>query len=247
MLRIKPLVMGIAAVAALSCVAVQSARADEFVYGYSYGDGNEALTLTFANGPTQTFSTAQSEITPGISNQGWWSGTFSNSTGNDNYFAGQLSGNDLRDYFTFDLSSIAGQGLVVTGATLDMTKFGCYSDTGRPFQTYDLWDVSTPAAVLNNESSSPNSSIWADLGSGKNYGSFPIAVDNTIDNNTLALGLNGNAISDINTFIGTGGNHYFSIGGDIPVVPEFGTLFGFCTIISGGGLTLLRRRIKSAG
>jgi hypothetical protein len=110
---------------------------------------------------TQTFTTSQSEFTPGVRNQGWWSATFANGDDNDNYFAGvvTLPGPTpvvLRNFFSFDLSSACRAATV----TLQLTRF---TQTGP--LPYLLFDVSTPAPVLN-ANDVVNPAIFADLGTG---------------------------------------------------------------------------------
>src|SRR5215210_4125685 len=116
---------------------------------------------------TQTFTTSQSEFSPGVHNQGWWSTTLANNDFNENYFVGKqaFESDVLRNFFSFDLSSACRASAV----TLQLTRF---DQTGT--LTYSLFDVSTPAATLNanNGTSTP---IFADLGTGTAFGSFPVA------------------------------------------------------------------------
>ena len=96
----------------------------EYLFGFSYDDGNESLTLNFASGGSAVLTTGD--------NQGWWSATMPNSAGNDDYFVGNPLADSspqwLRNFFTFDISGLRGQ--TVTSATLTLTNFMSMSDFG---------------------------------------------------------------------------------------------------------------------
>lgn len=162
------------------------------------------------------FDTSQSQFLSGVDNHGWWSDTGPNFDANDNYFLGWTS-IAHRSFFTFDISSLAGQ--TVTSARLELTRFG--SASPDPTETIGLFDVSTDAAVLNNNvGTSP--AIYADLGTGISYGTFAVSVSGSTQD-VLVFDLNGAAIADINALAGG----FFSIGASIltlsfvPTQPEF--------------------------
>jgi hypothetical protein len=151
---------------------------------------------------TQTFTTSQSEFTPGVRNQGWWSATFANGDDNDNYFAGvvTLAGPTpvvLRNFFSFDLSSACRAATV----TLQLTRF---TQTGP--LPYSLFDVSTPAPVLN-ANDVVSAAIFADLGTGTSFGSFEVATGSPGD--LLDFPLNGAGVTAFNATRGD----FFSLGG----------------------------------
>jgi hypothetical protein len=68
---------------------------------------------------TQTFTTSESEFTPGVRNQGWWSATEPNSDDNANYVAGSTELGPHRNFFSFDLTSACTAGSV----RLQLTRF----------------------------------------------------------------------------------------------------------------------------
>jgi hypothetical protein len=224
---------------AASLVAVPPARADEFLFGYSFGTGTQTLTVTTVGGQVLTMTTSQSEFNPGIRNQGWWSATTGNTTYNDNYYVGSAGSNTFRDFFTFNLGQLTPRDVAIS-ATLTLTPFVIQSDSGAHSLPLSFWDVTTDAATLNaNDGSS--AAIFADLGSGKNYGTFsvPTSASQGAD---LTFVLNGTAVADINSHAGG----YFSIGGAGPAladVPEPTTLalasLGALGLVSG---IRLRRR-----
>ncbi len=86
-----------------------------------------AILVLFVASPaaagTLDLFTFESQVIPGVNNQGWWSATLANDASNDNFFVGRefdnlhhgTSGNILRDYFNFDLSAVTGS---VVSATL---------------------------------------------------------------------------------------------------------------------------------
>jgi hypothetical protein len=149
---------------------------------------------------TQTFTTSQSEFDPGSRNQGWWSPTLTNSTFNDNYFVGDVGVGLARNFFSFDLASACPASSV----TLQLTRF----DQTGPL-TYNLWDVSTAAATLNNNVG-PSQTTFDDLGSGTSFGSFQVADGAETD--VLSFPLNPAGVAAFNAARGG----FFSVGGQTP-------------------------------
>lgn len=202
-----------AAMVALSLTLCGHADAMEYLFGFSYDDGNESLAVSLASGGSAVLTTDD--------NQGWWSATMPNSVGNDDYFVGNPLGDSspqsLRDFFTFDISGLRGQ--TVTGASLTLTNFMSMSDSGQPSLRYTLYDVSTPAAVLDAVGGT-SAAIYDDLGSGLSYGSYSLPVTG-LNLGTSQLALNANAVDDLNAAI-AGDTPNFSIGGTLPslAVPE---------------------------
>lgn len=145
-----------------------------------------------------TFSTFESRFDPFALNQGWWN-TFGSANANDAYSTGEFSNQSFRSFFTFDLSSLAG---TVTEATLRVMR-GLGSTLFEEVQL-SLWDVTTPADILNHNEGI-NMDIIEDLGSGVTYGSYSIPSGDYYD--YLLLPLNSDALSQINAT-----KDYFSIG-----------------------------------
>jgi hypothetical protein len=143
-----------------------------------------------------TFTTSQSEFTPGVRNQGWWGSPNrpNTNTTNENYLVGTLgAGNRFvhRNFFTFDLSSLSPTE-TIESVTLQLTRFN--ASTVDPTETLGLFDVTTPADRLNN-----NQGTNATTGTPEDILSFE---------------LNQAAIADIQSRAGqTGLNGFFSIGG----------------------------------
>ena len=134
----------------------------KYAFGFSGYDGNESLIRNLASGGVVSLNTN------GL--QGWWSATFPNSPGNTNYFVGDLFSDGttlLNDFFTFDISNLAGQ--IAVSATLSVTQFDVLSDSGRASKLYYLFEVSTPAGLLDAIGGT-NATIYNDLGSGNSYG-----------------------------------------------------------------------------
>ncbi|WP_292705374.1 PEP-CTERM sorting domain-containing protein [Nostoc sp. NMS2] len=153
-----------------------------------------------------TLNTAQATtFTETASDQGWWAAeggvNGGNSNDNTNYITGSIRITDLRNFFKFDLGNLVG----VTSATLQIQRF---LGSGNPTETLGFFDVSTPANVLSQKKNSPNNTIYNDLGSGKNYGTFNVTTSGD-PNEILSFALNSNAIADINARSG----NFFSIGG----------------------------------
>ena len=165
-----------------------------------------AITAAVVGFGLGTLNAAQAAtLTVNASGQGWWAAegglNVSNTNDNTNYLTGNIRATDLRDFFTFDLGTIAK----VSSATLQIQRFEG-SETGT--KTLDFFDVSTPADVLSQKVNSPSNAIYSDLGSGKNYGTFDVSTSGNSDE-ILNSVLNSDAIADINARKG----QFFSIGG----------------------------------
>jgi hypothetical protein len=186
------------------------------------------LCLAAARASTvYTLNTSAREFNTGVLNQGWWSDFTGNNTYNDNYIIALFwtapsspfqQGNVERNFFTFDLTGISG---TIQSATLLLRRGK--SGSPNPTETIDFWDVQTPVAVLNNNTG-PDASIVSDLGSGRNYGSFQVAMSGSASE-VLSFALNANAIADLNASL----DRYFSIGGSMEGQPAPGIdrfLFG---------------------
>lgn len=143
-------------------------------------------------------------------NQGWWSDTKPNTaTSNVSTFLGQLSG-DHRNFFSFWIPPDLG---TVAGATLSYT-IGSGSPENEAFEEIGLYDVGVDAVMLNDNSGA-NAAIYADLGSGLNYGTFIVPGEGDSSSPT-EFQLNSSAINAINSHIaGSPDGGYFSIGGSL--------------------------------
>jgi hypothetical protein len=154
-------------------------------------------------GAIETFHTSASQFDSGVDNQGWWSATRGNLDSNDNYFTGEISGDILRSFFSFDLTSLSG---TVVGAELTLRRFRF--DSADPTETLGFFDVSTPATTLNNNEGT-SATIFDDLGTGVSFGTFVLPVATTPE--VITFTLNAAAIAAIN---GAQGG-FFSIGGSL--------------------------------
>jgi hypothetical protein len=199
--------------------AAPQAYAGTYLFGFSSGISNQLLVDTTTG--SFTFSTADGQLTRGSDNQGWWSGTFTNVTGNDNYIVGIPSGNhQLNNYFTFSVAGLTGTELDASLLVGQGTGSGAAGAGPAVDVTYSLFDVSTTPATLNDESASSNAAIFNDLGSGSNYGAYSLSTGASGGTDTLAL--NSAGIAAINDAEGG----FVSIGGslNLATVPEPATL-----------------------
>ena len=160
-----------------------------------------------AQAATYTFDT--SNIAAGIHNLGNWSATGINADASTNYAVGYSAGTAWRNFFTFNLASLAPNQQIVS-ATLELRKWWYTSPDAS--ETVQFFDVSTPAQVLNNNTGA-SATIFNDLGSGASYGSVAIGAPSNPalpdTGATISVALNGAALADI----AAAGGGYFSIGG----------------------------------
>lgn len=227
------ILIALLALGSFSCSGIASAS---FIFGDTNSGTAQDLILSLSGGGTATLSTSQHEFTPGTDNQGWWSPNSFNFNSNDNIIVGGYAGYLYNDFFTFYLPNNLPVGSV-TGATLRINDTG--SSQGPFPVTYSLYDVSTPAATLNNNAGT-STAIYNDLGSGVQYASVGLGA---YPSSPFNVALNANALTNINQSFGG----YFSIGGtlnpsSVPVPePSILGMFGLGLAML-GGLSALRRR-----
>jgi hypothetical protein len=156
------------------------------------------FSMNAANASVVTVSTSQSQFDAGTLNQGWWATGAGHSayTSNSNTYMGVLGGDVLRSFYTFDLSNIKGN---IVGATFRTTASAGAGSTVN----LGLWDVTSDAKTVN-ANIDKNAAIYADLGSGINYGDYVITTPSSIEKK---LTLNAQALKDLNATL-----KYFTIG-----------------------------------
>lgn len=209
--------------AGILLVVAEPAAAQPFAFGGSYYDGNETLQLTTTRG-TVVLNTG--------GDQGWWSATYPNIAGNNNYFTGDPGGGvELNDFFMFPLASLAGA--TVTGATLSVTEFNVTAPL-----TLRLGDASALAnAGVLLPTNGTSAAIYNALGVG-GFGNFALTPGDSLSQ--LNFTLNSSAITAINHDINAG-DQFFAIGGSVASVPEPAT---WAMLILGMGVlgVAIRRR-----
>lgn len=168
-----------------------------------------ALEAEAAQAAVVTLNTSDSEFTPGVKNQGWWSSTTPNTDKNANYILYNW-GFIYRNFFTFDVSSLPDEPIL--SATLELTRFGENTGADNPTEKLGLFDVSTDAATLNYNVGT-NDAILEDLGTGQSYGTFEVSTTGT-PTKVLSFSLNSAAIADIQK-ASNAGEKFFSIGGSL--------------------------------
>jgi len=124
--------------------------------------------------------------------------------GSKSYVVGESARGTLRDYFVFDLASVAP----VTGATLRLFNPPGGFASARLSETYTVYDVSTPVPTLMaTHFGSTGEAIFVDLGSGVPFGSR--AVSDADNGTVISFSLNAAALVALNN--ATGG--LFALGG----------------------------------
>lgn len=146
--------------------------------------------------------------------QGWFSPTVTNISGNSNYFVGSFSGNGYLDFFTFQTASISG---TIVSATLNL-------NTG----SYGLYDGSTLFFGSSSCGSSilDNAAINSACTANQNYSSLLLNPSTSPLPDSLSISLSSSALTDIasadgNDFsvVGSLAEPPSSSGGTGPVCP----------------------------
>lgn len=224
---------GLAICATLAAPAL--VHAQPFVMAYSGSDVNY-LTLTTTAG-TVTLNTADNEIIGDKLNQGWWSGTYGNSSFNTNHFTGTFDGglDWLNSYYIFDLTALRASGGTVLGATLSLND---PNDGGSPPFQLSFYDITTDLGVVDNNNGS-SQSIFDDLGSGILYGT---TLTNGVP--TITANLDSSFIDAINGAQG----QYIGVGATLnPSEPQSVPDGASTVTLLGAGLVAvaaLRRRMQ---
>lgn len=217
----------------LAAVAVAAFSSADYIMGYS-GDPL-SLDIKLSDGSHFITSTSWSPVSGSAYNQGWWSNTANNNDTNTNTFAGDLFGDQYRNFFTFDIANLNLTGKTITRAVLS----GNLADVQGTDLSYYLFDVSTDVYTLN-ANTGHSTSIFNDLGTGNSYGGYAIDYSDAFTTKNFILDFN--AISDITATKGAGGN-FFSIGGTLQpgAVPEPMSM----AVLGLGAAALLRRRRRA--
>jgi hypothetical protein len=117
--------------------------------------------------------------------------------GGDQYPAGCCwDGNELRNFFVFDLSTVTGR--TITSATLGVYNELFFTRSADGMETLTLFDVSTSLAALVGRFG--GITAFADLGSGITYGSRSFSdLDNKM---VVDISLNASALTALNSATG---------------------------------------------
>jgi autotransporter-associated beta strand protein len=133
---------------------------NQYLFGYSLGNpGDVQLRLTLGT-----------SLVVNSADRGWYDSKGSHSADNKNYIVGSDSGILYNDYFTFNLPALSSQ---LVDAQLLVNEYNVLSPSG--IENFLLFDVTNSISVLtNNQTTATN--IYADLGSGKQYGGRNIFI-----------------------------------------------------------------------
>jgi hypothetical protein len=165
------------------------------------------------------FDTSQSRFRPGLDNQGtafgdaqdpdvgWWNGPLS--AAYPVGFAWEAPF-ELRNYFTFDLASLAAGS--ATGAVVVLRNGNDWQS--GPGGLYRLREVLTEADALNLRTARPQS-VYTDLGTGPVYGAKRI-IKATATGPVVRIRLNEAGVAAINEAAGG----FFSVGGRLTSLTE---------------------------
>jgi len=187
---------------------------------------------TVARAATTVVSTSDGSLLSDTDDQGWYTDRGQHTLQNDNYLVGDNGGDLFRNFFVFDLSGLDLTGQVVTGATLELTRFAASSIVPDFVFQYGLFDVDLAATsratlladhALVMGTNAEGLAIYADLGSGASYGGLAVDPDVGSSDDLLVFNLSAAALADIAS--AAGGS--FAIGGAITNLPgDVATIHG---------------------
>ncbi len=179
---------------------------------------------------------------------GWYDMGGNHTASNPDYIVGLCGSSDscngdddvFNNFFTFNVSpgttsAVLSVYLPNPGAiTAGLSSFYCNCSS----LTYQLWDVTTPVALVQADNSGAVA-IYNDLGSGTLYGSVVVTPGD--QGTQILINLDSAAIASINAAAASG--QEWAIGGSIfgASTPEPGTISMVLTGL-GAGLGMLRRR-----
>jgi hypothetical protein len=147
-----------------------------------------------------------STLTLNYTDSGWWDDTGFHDATNKNYVAGITdTGHENRDFFVFDLSTVAAP---ILGAQLRLFNPSGGYISPFPTENYALFDVSTPLSDLR-ASGSGRTDIFADLGSGQSYGAQQVSTADS--GRVVTVNVNDTGLAALNA--NRGG--LFALGGAI--------------------------------
>jgi hypothetical protein len=159
-------------------------------------------------------------ITLNAIDSGWTRVTGHHIAANENYFLGSDGSEETRNWFLFDLSSVADT-IVSAELRLHFPFYG--SDDSS--EDVGLFDVLTPAATLTTGTpigSPAGQAVFADLGTGVQYGQRTVTPADA--GTTLIFTLNANALAALNSATSTWavGGRMLSWDPDVDVESLFG-------------------------
>jgi hypothetical protein len=212
---------------AILCVAPidNPARADSYAFGSTQSPSHYA-TLTLEEG-----SQSVNLSTNGI--QGWISASCCSNAGaghNTSHLAGVYGGSSRNNFFVFNTVGVKS---TVTSANLKV-----YAGSINAELQYSLYGATQLVSELAN-ATSPNASLYAELGHGVKYGSFTVDTGNSLHN--IVFALNSAAVKDINAAIALKKNQV-ALGGVALAVPEPSTWIMMLAGLAGLGLAAAGRR-----
>lgn len=136
-----------------------------------------------------------SSVTLDWNDSGWYTDAGTHGAGNKNYIVRTNGDGNMRNYFVFDLSSVAS---TITDATLKLTN---PQTSAISTATYTLYDY--VGAISSLETGTSNLGTYNDLGTGVVYG-----TQNNFSASLGSVSLNSAALSALNS------NHgLFALGG----------------------------------
>ncbi|NVB82500.1 MAG: hypothetical protein HOV81_29240 [Kofleriaceae bacterium] len=140
--------------------------------------------------------------------RGWYANNSAHATGNDNTLTGAYLGGTYNSYYVFPLSGFSAS--VITSVTLEL-QLELY--TADATETISVWDVTTPAATVENGTT--DATIFTDLQAGNQYATATIS--NAQLNQIVAIPLNARAAMDATGKL----NNDFVIGVHLDTAPGY--------------------------
>lgn len=125
--------------------------------------------------------------------RGWHSSTGGHTSANDNTLTGLFTAATYNSYYVFPLAGFSPG--MIQSVTLEIQL---ESYTGDASETFSVWDVTTPAATVENTETS--TTIFSDLQSGAQYATATVTAAQL--NSILSVPLSAQAVADVTAKLG---------------------------------------------
>lgn len=144
--------------------------------------------------------------------RGWHANvTATHDTANDNTITGTTGGVIYNTYYVFPLAGVTATSIAEVKLELEMESY-----VGDASEVISIWDVSTPAATVE-QTAGVNVAIHNDLGTGHKYGMATVTAASTGAATPVSFMLDAQAATDLKAKLGSD----FVVGAHLDVTPGY--------------------------